>query len=276
MSLTRSHSVFLPSYRFIRGYMPGDESASYEVSLDEFSEVTSTQDLLNSYLDARSYGQRDDVYAMLARRQSAGRGRSGRSWDGHLENMYLSCAFPVHFDHVQAGQLGLVAAVALYETVQPYCADPDDLLLKWPNDLLFQGKKTAGILIETRHDPAQNSINWVTFGVGLNVLSAPDPAYACVSDMRAQPCEGRDILKLAIAFIENLAQELEAWNNGATTKLLKRWREYGPKPGTPVSVKHGDQLIEGLYIDIDDQGHLLIEQKDGIKRTLASGDVLFS
>ncbi len=108
----------------------------------------------------------------MARRQTTGRGRSGRTWRSLDGNLHLSVLLrPDTLRH--PGHFALMAAVALADATRPHLADPAALRLKWPNDLLLGGDKLAGILLEAGESPRP----WLVIGFGLNLRVAPaDPA----------------------------------------------------------------------------------------------------
>jgi BirA family biotin operon repressor/biotin-[acetyl-CoA-carboxylase] ligase len=127
--------------------------------------------------------------ALLARRQTAGRGTQGRAWESPPGNLYLTVLLRPGGKLREAPQWSLLAAVALADAVAPLLPDPTVLALKWPNDLLLRGRKAAGILTQSAADP-DGRLDWLSFGFGVNLAAAPEVpgrATACLSDEGAEP-----------------------------------------------------------------------------------------
>src|SRR5690554_5681171 len=126
--------------------------------VEEYDMLGSTQDTLKELASERPEG-----FAVQARKQQAGKGRQGREWISPEGNLYLSVLLkPTRIEAAHAGQLSFVAALAVAKTVASYLKD--GLMLKWPNDVLLDGKKCAGILLET--DVKDGRLRWVSVGVG--------------------------------------------------------------------------------------------------------------
>jgi len=149
--------------------------------LEEVDEVGSTSEILKARVAAGELGE----YALLARRQTGGRGRMGRRWHSIEGNLLLSILLrPASLRH--PGHWSILSAVALAKTVRPYLPEPGLLRLKWPNDALLQGGKLAGILLEANTSPTP----WLVIGFGVNLARAPDDLerkVACLADWSPAP-----------------------------------------------------------------------------------------
>jgi BirA family biotin operon repressor/biotin-[acetyl-CoA-carboxylase] ligase len=196
---------------------------------------------------------------LRAERQTGGKGRQGRAWASPPGNLHASTLVRLQPDDPPAPTLALVAAVALHEVVAIYAPGTQ---IKWPNDLLFDGAKLAGILLEREGDA-------VIVGVGVNLAGHPDslgrPAtsLAALGGMAPEPGP----------FLEILARNFSRW--------LARWRERGLAPvraawlaaahplGTALVTPEGEGLFEGL----DDTGALRLRLADGALGIIHAGDV---
>lgn len=132
--------------------------------------LASTSDLLR---ERASLGEPAGL-AVLARRQLGGRGSKGRSWQSPLGNLYLSVLLRPPGPAREAGQWSLLAGVALAETVDALLGDDPALSLKWPNDLLLDEAKLAGILVDST--AGKGALDWVVIGIGVNLAVAPEVA----------------------------------------------------------------------------------------------------
>lgn len=206
---------------------------------------------------------------LIADRQTAGRGRQGRTWfDGAGNFMGSTVVRPGPHDPPPP-TLALMTGLALYEAVAPLLADPAALSLKWPNDLLLGRAKLAGILLEREGDA-------VIVGIGVNLAAAPQ-------------VEGRDTIALSALgpaplrddFAATLAQsfdrELERWRAVGTEPLLRRWLAVAHPAGTRLTVHEpAGCTVAGAFAGLDPDGSLLLRLEDGTVRPIHAGDVMLA
>jgi BirA family biotin operon repressor/biotin-[acetyl-CoA-carboxylase] ligase len=171
-------------------------------------EVDSTSDEALRRIRA---GTADDD-AIVARSQRAGRGRMGRRWASPAGNLYMTLMFPAPaLDRI--GELALVAALGAGEAVTAVLPGGARISYKWPNDLMLDGKKLGGILIESELDP--DGRRWVALGIGINVAHAPD-------DLPATSLAAAGAMLTPEALVEPIRAHFTAW--------YRRWTEQGIEP----------------------------------------------
>lgn len=203
---------------------------------------------------------------LVADRQTAGRGRQGRTWfDGAGNFMGSTVVCPGPGDP-PAQSLALVAGLACYEAVIPLLANPQHLKLKWPNDLLVGGAKLAGILLQREGDA-------VIVGIGVNLAAAPDlPDRDTVALAAFGPPPHRDHFAPALA--STFDRELKRWRTIGLEPLLRRWQDVGHAVGTPVCVSEpGGGVLDGRFAGLAPDGSLLLTLEDGATRVIHAGDV---
>ena len=203
---------------------------------------------------------------LVADRQSAGRGRQGRVWQDGLGNFMGSTLVHLRPGDPAPGTLALIAGLAVLEAVAPLVAPPHRVLLKWPNDLLIDGAKLAGILLERIGDA-------VIVGIGVNLAQAPNlPDRATFALSAFGPALDRDVFagNLAGAF----AEELHRWRSYGLAPVISRWQAAGFAKGTPIFVQNGPTgPLSGTFDGLCDDGALRLVLGDGTACVIHAGEV---
>lgn len=207
--------------------------------------------------------------AILALRQTRGRGSRGRDWQDPGGNLAFSVLLRPSDENGEVGLWPFVAGLAFHAALLPWIHDPAQLRLKWPNDLLLAGRKTAGILIESGSD---FSGRWLVIGFGANLRAVPSIAgrtLACVADHGNVP--GPETVARAIC--TELDRWQAAWRADGFGSLRAAWLQRAHPPGTRLVVRGESGQVEGAFVGLDEQGMLLLHCADGLKR-ISTGEIL--
>lgn len=208
-----------------------------------------------------------------AQEQTAGRGRLDRQWQSPRGNLYTSCILRPDVTPARAAELGFVAALAMAETVRALLPATVPVALKWPNDVLVDGGKVAGILLEAQSGP-RGAIDWLVLGMGINVVAAPtDTPYRAVA---LQPLGAVADAKLVLELLYGaLAERLDDWQRSGFAGIRARWLALARGLGQPIEIRQGTETVEGRFVDLDPDGALVLETSDG-RRRITTGDVHFA
>ncbi len=150
-------------------------------------------------------------------------------------------------------ELTFVTALAVGNTLLSFMND-SNIQHKWPNDILIDGKKISGILLEKR-----SNSNWLIIGIGTNVNHAPLPETTCISNY-GESVSNMDLLKELIINFNKLRKQ---WLFDGFYAIREMWLKKAFKMNEQISVKLADKLYEGIFADIDNSGKLVLQQKDG-------------
>lgn len=218
-----------------------------------------------------------------ARRQTRGRGRGGRVWQSPEGNVFFSMILRPQPGWADLNQLPLVVCVATHAAIRPHVPASMTVTVKWPNDVLIDGAKVSGTLIEshrltrTAHD--RWSAEALVVGIGVNVAHFPTEGllYPATSLRQAGSQVGRDqvIQDLARALIE----ALETWHRHGFAPIRTAYLENAHGLGQRVTVRtslDGEESIGGVFEDIAEDGTLVLRLDDGSVRPLIVGDVFFA
>jgi BirA family biotin operon repressor/biotin-[acetyl-CoA-carboxylase] ligase len=211
---------------------------------------------------------------VIADRQTAGRGRAGRTWVSPEGNLYASLAFCCAPSLEKAAQLSLIAGISLFEAIltTTHLAQAPGLRLKWPNDILMGTAKMGGILVEST--TARGSPGFVaTIGFGLNLASAPGDlgrAATALSEHTTAPTPDRLLTELSA----EVSRWLAIWQDGRNFEAVRKaWTDRSGQLGEAISVNTADGPITGTYQGLSETGALLAVI-DGSVREITHGDVL--
>lgn len=217
--------------------------------------------------EAARHGAREGR-VLVAEEQSAGRGRLDRRWVSPAgAGLTMSFLLRPTLPREQWGTLSLVTAVALEEALKAVCGV--SAKLKWPNDVLLDGRKVCGIL-------AQVEGGAVVVGTGLNVsLTAEElPVPEGTSLLIAGAAE-LDRETIAVAFLAHLAAVYRSWNEHGPASVIERWRRNSATLGRHVAVSFPNgRKLSGRAVGIDAQGRLQVDPGGGAIETVAAGDVV--
>jgi BirA family biotin operon repressor/biotin-[acetyl-CoA-carboxylase] ligase len=211
---------------------------------------------------------------VIADTQTGGRGRSGRAWVSEPGNLHASVAFRSDAPLEKAGQLSLLAGIAVIDAVRATMdlAPGTELRLKWPNDILVGSAKAGGILVESTSVRAGTGFLAI-LGFGLNLISAPDSL-------------GRDVTALSqhgnppepLAFLETLSEKvvfwLDRWQAGEGFAAIREaWMERAGAMGELIAINTASGLLSATYLGLSETGALRADIGGSIKE-ISYGDVM--
>lgn len=211
---------------------------------------------------------------VIAERQTAGRGRLGRTWESPPgRNLYLSLILRPDLPIETVPQITLAAGIATARAARHWVAEAG---IKWPNDVLVQGKKVAGLLAEMER-PADGGL-FVILGIGVNLNLRPDELP---EELRSKAAglaaftKGGSIDRAE--FAARLLDEIEAvygkFVNGGFAALHDEWNSLSLLNGAEVSIDDGGRLVEGVAAGLAADGTLRVIQPGGIETRVVAGDV---
>jgi len=236
-----------------------------------FKELDST----NSYAWRLADKGAPEGEVVISEYQANGRGRLGRSWvSPPYLNLYFSVILRPNLAPTDAPQLTLMTAVALADTIGAFVPKP--ALIKWPNDILLEDKKVAGVLAES--SCSSTRIEFVILGIGINVNfareSMPDSIRqraTSLLDAAGHAIGREDLLRRLIQDLDRCYGILE---EDGFSPIAARWKSRFGLQGHRVRVNMIDQSFSGEAIGIDRDGALLVKTNDGTVARVIAGDVV--
>ena len=237
------------------------------VALDEV-DSTNTEALRRARAGARG------PLWVTAQRQTGGRGRHSRPWASQAGNLYASLLLSDPAPLECCPQLSFVAGLALHAAAATLTGlAPPRMALKWPNDLLVDGAKCAGILVEGEFVQRGSSFA-VVIGLGVNCVSHPEGLPYPAIDFAAAGCAVTPqalVAELDCAMAHLLAQ----WQAGVGFAAIReQWLKCASGVGGAVAVRTEQGVVTGIFEKLDEDGGLILQREDGSRLRVAAGDVL--
>jgi len=209
---------------------------------------------------------------VLADKQTAGRGRLQRHWHTIAEHtLAMSVLLKPPLAPEKIPQISLLTAVALHDALSPLVPD---IKIKWPNDILYHGRKMAGILTEMRAEPGR--VQAVVVGMGINVLPPSGGWPEDIADIAIDlgSASGRTVsrMDIAVRILKSMEQHYLDYLNNGFDPVREQWWQAHAACGKPVRVHDGLRYIEGIAEALDEDGALLLRTSSGTQRVVA-GDL---
>lgn len=248
-------------------------SRSVVNNIDIFFNIDSTNDYLISETKLNQYNtsKKQICQVCLSEQQRQGKGRRGKQWFSPIGgNLYCSLSWKFNKSFQELAGLSIAISVGIASLLEKMGVQ--GIELKWPNDLLWQGKKLLGVLLEMHGEPAGPCTTVIGLGVNLNMSNLKDdidqPWCDLNSILRKPPARN----KFAADVIDNLITNIQLFENMGLNVFLDAWNQYDVIQGKPITIKKTNSVEQGIARGIDDSGALLVEQH-GIVTPLYSGDV---
>lgn len=213
---------------------------------------------------------------IVARRQSEGRGRRGRRWESDTGNLFATLLTVTRKAPAEAAQVTFIAALAVADLLDAFAA-PGVISIKWPNDVLIEGRKASGILVES--GPHETGGLWLAVGIGVNLAHAPDeterPAVALAQHLRNDVAYTPTPEVAAGVLAEAFAVWQGRWEALGFQPVLDAWIARCGGLHGPATARLGHETITGVADGVEADGALRLKLPDGTLRLVSAGDVFF-
>src|SRR5438105_7959720 len=255
----------------------GSRASSAGYQLAAFDQIGST----NAEAMPRAREGEGGPMWFVTSEQTAGRGRRQRAWIAPRGNLASSILEVMDVPPATAATLGFAAGLALESALQKFSieanlrrgSDPLKFTLKWPNDVLAERQKLAGILLEAEAVPGNRLA--VVVGIGTNVIAAPEGTPTPATSLAALGVQiGAEELFTVLS--DTWVEFTGIWDQGHGFGEIRRlWLQRAAGLGQPVSIQTGGALVQGTFDTIDEQGCLIVRTSGGKRIPIAAGDVYF-
>ena len=213
---------------------------------------------------------------VIAKKQTNGRGRIDRSWSDPSGNFSGSILIKIDEDLQNLALRSFVAALSVIDAIDQKIGKEHELVIKWPNDLLLNGKKICGILLETRNF---GTVSALVIGIGVNLLSSPNLDKNQNIIIKPGSILGETGVKLdPIDFSELIADQYALRENQFRTmgfsKIREVWMDRAAKLGKKITARTPNFEYQGIFDSVDEKGQLIIIN-NGEKKKIAAAEIFF-
>lgn len=233
-----------------------------------FEDVDSTNDEAKRLVQSGAF----DKLVIWSKTQSDGRGRYGRSWDSKEGNLFLSILLPINCPLEKSAQLSFVMAVAIADVIESLSIKQKlklDIKLKWPNDVMVNGKKISGILMESL---PENVMDWVIIGMGLNVDVKPDVEGSTSLKELGIKCSVGEALGMVMNQFDYYH---DMWVIYDFAKIRQIWIKKAYKLGEVITITDIKNRMSGIFDGMDEEGAIKIKLASGEIFPVNTGEVFF-
>ncbi len=199
----------------------------------------------------------NENYVLLAKNQTQSRGRTTKTWHSSLGNLHATILLHHHIDIKYIPQLSFVTAIATHRTITSLSSNKvNNIILKWPNDVLINNKKAAGILIESIKD-------YLIIGVGINIIVNPINLDQETTNLVAENIVAPGPEKLLEVLITNFEKYLYIWKNQGFSKIKQYWLKKTYKLGQNITINDGNTRITGIFKGLEEDGAIRLQLPSG-------------
>lgn len=235
--------------------------------LVDFEAIDSTNDEAR-----RRAGEALDGTVYRTQEQLSGRGRRGRVWRSPVGNLYMSVFLKPQCPPNKAAQLSFVSALAIADGISSHLPPLSEVGLKWPNDVLLNGSKVSGILLESS-GVSGTDLDWLVIGIGLNILHFPTDAAYPATSLAAEGTGTIERDDLTVALLKHFKLWQDIWRSDGFGAIRQAWLARASNLGKEIEVRLAAETFEAVFEDLDEDGALVARLPDGSVRRISAGDI---
>jgi BirA family biotin operon repressor/biotin-[acetyl-CoA-carboxylase] ligase len=213
---------------------------------------------------------------VVAEQQSKGRGRKSRAWDSPFnKGLWFSLILRPELPASRAGLVPYLAGVSVAEAIENFISLKP--VVKWPNDLLLNGRKFCGILSEVEFE--NKMIKFIILGIGINVNQKkdefPEDFREQATSLRIESNSRIDRADFLAEVIRQLENNYKKMKQNGFEGIIEQWKKRCPQLGKKVVIFQDDNKYEGIFEDLNSEGCLLLRTKTGEIKKIVAGDIAF-
>ncbi|WP_293960961.1 biotin--[acetyl-CoA-carboxylase] ligase [Sneathiella sp.] len=244
------------------------------IDLPPFFKLTAFETVGSTNVEARHLAESGAPEGQIvwAKRQEQGVGRRGRSWVSPEGNLYCSLILRPDCDPAAAARLSFLVALAIRQAIATFLNPETSLRLKWPNDVLIDGRKSAGILLESKVKP-DGLMDYVIIGTGINIASYPQVTDGLPAISLAEAGAKVTVESFLSAYSYAFLELYTTWKQYDFAPIRELWLSHATGVGERITVKLSDETLEGTFAGLEENGALALILDSGERKLISAGEV---
>lgn len=206
--------------------------------------------------------------------QTRGRGRRSRTWESGTGNLLCTLLMKPDAPSAEAAKLSFLAALCVGETLDRFLGNPQRIRYKWPNDVLLDGRKVAGILLESVSGNG-GAMAWLSIGIGINLAQHPEGVPQPATSLRAAGVDAPAPDAALEVLASRFAEWLTRWREEGFAPVKAAWLARAARMGEAIEVRLDKETLPGIFSALDDSGALVLTLADKTVRLISAGEVFF-
>ncbi len=212
-----------------------------------------------------------DNFVILAKSQTDGKGRYGKDWFSPEGNAYFSLLLKTRVPLQDLSKFTFVTSLSVAEAILDLLGSNIDLKLKWPNDIILNDKKLAGILLESLSDATKNT--WLIIGVGINLKHYPDNARYPATSLLVEGCKDIESELMLDRFMYFFELNNKILHEDGFCVIQRKWLNYAWRIEKEFCYSYNNKLVTGMFKTIGENGELILEDEKGVVHKINAGEI---
>jgi BirA family biotin operon repressor/biotin-[acetyl-CoA-carboxylase] ligase len=235
--------------------------------IDSYQSIPSTNDLA---FELASNNQINNNHVIVAKQQTLGHGRYGRDWNSPKGNLYFSLILRPDRKLEDPSLLSFIAAVSLSQSILNLDSSVN-IAHKWPNDILINDKKVAGILLKSSGE--HNKKDFIIIGIGVNINSHPKDTVFTATDLKSEKIDDLELDKILKIFLDNFNNFYHKYLDFGFDPIRNIWLKNAFKLGKTIVAKTQSQKVTGKFKDLNNSGNLILEDDNKDIKIISSAEI---
>ncbi|MZR30504.1 biotin--[acetyl-CoA-carboxylase] ligase [Sneathiella litorea] len=207
-----------------------------------------------------------------AKKQEQGVGRRGRQWSSPEGNLYCSLILRPECDPSSAARLSFLVALAIHQAITKFVKPEIDVRLKWPNDVLIEGHKSAGILLESKMNP-DGLMDYVIVGTGLNIATYPEHTDGLPATSLQKVGADVSVEEMISAYLYAFLDLYKIWKRDGFAPIREKWLAHATGLGEKITVRLTKETLQGVFSGLNENGALILALDTGERKLISAGEV---
>lgn len=217
----------------------------------------------------------DGEYVIWSYAQYGGKGRSGKKWYSPKNNLYLSILLRSGLRSDEISYIPFLMALVAADFIKKHLKYPERVQLKWPNDVYYEGKKIAGILIETQINPRSGITDWLVIGCGINLVDFPENVSHPATSIYYETGKTITVEQSVDELMRYFVNYLQLYNQYGFAMIREKWLSQAYGINSPITATTSNNRISGTFKDISANGSIVIQLHGNKTVEISSGEVFF-